>query len=314
MQKTKEEEIIMKINRKIQGAVSIVLVVVLVIAALVGISTYTEKTNEINELHMQYAGINQDLQERDSMVNELVSAFDEIEQNLKFVKEKRQVLSVESKQEGNYDRKQAVIEDITLMNEMLEKSSEHIAQLERKLKNSGFEISSFKKKIAALNKSIDEQNTQIVALQQQIEERDIMLADMSQTIDTMQIVLQAKQDTLLQQQQLIDEKIYQLNKGFVAYGTFKELEEHNVLTKGGGFLGLGKQVKLKRNMDQDYFTELDIHDTKSIPLFSNTATIISEHPDSSYSFVEQDGVVAYLNIDNPDEFWKISKYAVIEIK
>nr|WP_320023560.1 hypothetical protein [uncultured Draconibacterium sp.] len=301
-------------NRKRQNAISIVLVAIIVVAALVGISTYTQKTSEINELQTQNAGINQELQERDSMVNELVGAFDEIEQNLKFIKEKRQVLSVESQKEGNYDKKQAIVEDITLMNDMLEKSSKHIAELERKLKKSGIQLGSFKKKIAALNANIEEQNTQILALQEQIQERDVMLADMSQTIDTMQTVIQAKQDTLTQQQQLINEKIYQLNKGFVAYGTYKELEEHNVLTKDGGFLGLGKQVKLKSDLDQDYFTELNIQETKSIPLFSNEAKIISEHPDSSYSFVEQDGVIAYLNIDNPDEFWKISKYAVIEIK
>ena len=304
----------MTMNRKRQNAISIVLVAIIVVAALVGISTYTQKTSEINELQTQNAGINQELQERDSMVNELAGAFDEIEQNLKFIKEKRQVLSVESQKEGNYDKKQAIVEDITLMNDMLEKSSKHIAELERKLKKSGIELGSFKKKIAALNANIEEQNTQILALQEQIQERDVMLADMSQTIDTMQTVIQAKQDTLTQQQQLINEKIYQLNKGFVAYGTYKELEEHNVLTKDGGFLGLGKQVKLKSDLDQDYFTELNIQETKSIPLFSNEAKIISEHPDSSYSFVEQDGVIAYLNIDNPDEFWKISKYAVIEIK
>lgn len=304
----------MKTNRKIQNAISIGLVVIIVVAALVGISTYTQKKTEITDLQTQNASINQDLQERDSMVNELVGAFDEIEQNLKYIKEKRQVLSIESQKEGNYDKKKAIVEDIALMNEMLEKSSVHIEELGKKLKNSGFQISSFKKKIAALNQNIEEQNTQIVALQQQIEERDVMLADMSQKIDTMQVEIAETKDSLMQKQLLIDQKTYELNKGFIAYGTYKELEENGVLTKDGGFLGLGKQVKLKSDLDQDYFTELNIRDTKSIPLFSNKATVVSEHPDSSYSFVEQDGVIAYLNIENPDEFWKISKYAVIEIK
>nr|WP_319511484.1 hypothetical protein [uncultured Draconibacterium sp.] len=304
----------MKTNRKIQNAISIILVVIIVVAALVGISTYTQKKTEIMDLQSQNANINQDLQERDSMVNELVGAFDEIEQNLKYIKEKRQMLSLESQKEGNYDKKKAIVEDIALMNEMLEKSSEHIEDLEKKLKNSGFQISSFKKKIDALNQNIEDQNTQIVALQQQIEERDVMLADMSHKIDTMQVEIAETKDSLMQKQLVIDEKTYELNKGFIAYGTYKELEENGVLTKDGGFLGLGKQVKLKSNLDQDYFTELNIRDTKSIPLFSNKATVVSEHPDSSYSFVEQDGVIAYLNIDNPDEFWKISKYAVIEIK
>ncbi|WP_297088658.1 hypothetical protein [uncultured Draconibacterium sp.] len=304
----------MKSNRKIQNAISAFLVVVIIGAALVGISIYTKKNTEIDSLQSSNVNINQELQERDSMVNELLGAFDEIEQNLKYIKEKRQVLSIESQTEGNYDKKKAIVEDISLMNEMLEKSSEHIAELERKLQKSGIQISSLKKKIETLNQSVEEQNTQIIALQQQIEKRDEMLAQLNRQVDDMQVEISKQVDTLKIKQQLIEEKTYQLNKGFVAYGTYKELEENGVLTKNGGFLGLGKHISLKKNLDQDYFTELNIRDTKSIPLFSNKATIISEHPDSSYTFIEQDGVIAYLNIDNPDEFWKISKYAVIEIK
>ncbi len=304
----------MKTNKKTQNAISIILVLVIVVAAFTGVSIYNKKTEEINGLQTKNENINQELQQRDSMVNELVGAFDEIEQNLKFIKEKRQVLSVESQKEGNYDKKKAIIEDITLMNEMLEKSSEHIAELEKKLKRSGIEISSFKKKIAALNQSIEDQNMEISTLQKQIEERDVMLAGLNTKVDSMQVAIVAKEDTLKQQQQLIDEKIYQLNKGYFTLGTYKELAENGVLTKDGGFLGLGKHVTLQKNLDDNYFTELNIRETKTIPLYSNKATVISEHPDSSYSFVEKDGVIAYLNIENPDEFWKVSKYAVIEIK
>jgi len=304
----------METKKKTLGAISIVLLVVIVVAAFIGVSVYNKTAQEITGLQTANENINLELQQRDSMVNELVGAFDEIEQNLKFVKEKRQVMSVESQKEGAYDKKKAVIEDIALMNQMLEESSEHIAELEKKLKKSGIQISSFKKKIAALQQSIEDQNQEIVALQQMIEERDVMLADLNTKVDSMQFVVVAKDDTLKQQQDLINEKIYQLNKGFVACGTYKELAENGVLTKDGGFLGLGKHTSMKKNLDKDYFTELDIQETKSIPLFSNKAKVISEHPDSSYSFVEENGVIAYLNIDNPEEFWRVSKYAVIEIK
>jgi len=128
----------------------------------------------------------------------------------------------------------------------------------------------------------------------------------------MQIAQQT--DTLQVKEQLIEEKTNELNKGYVAFGTFKELAANGVVTKDGGFLGIGKHVSLQNNLDEAYFTQLDIRDTKTIPLFTNKATIISEHPDSSYTFIEEDGVIAYLEIENPDEFWKISKYAVIELK
>ncbi|MCK3685539.1 hypothetical protein [Maribellus sp. YY47] len=300
--------------KKSQIASLLLVAVMLIIAIYTGVSVYTKKNQEINTLQTEKQNMNLNLQERDSMVNELMSAFNEIEDNLKFIKEKRQQLSLETSQEGGRDQKKVIIDDIKMMNEMLEKSSEHIAQLEKKLKNSGIELSSFKKKIAALNQNIEDQNNEIVSLQRQLEEKDIMLADLSEQINVMEGELNKKADTLQLKQQVIEEKISDLNRAHVAYGTFKELRDKGVLTKDGGFLGIGKHTAIQENFADDYFTELNIQDTKTIPLFSHKAKVISEHPDSSYSFVEEDGMIAYLQIDNPEEFWKISKYAVIEVK
>ena len=301
-------------NKKTRIATLLLAAVIVIIVVFAGISIYKDKESKINNLQAENVNINQELQERDSLVNEMVSAFNDIEDNLKFIKEKREMLSIETQQEGGRDQKQAIIDDIQLMNEMLEKSSAHIDELEKKLKRSGIEISSFKKKIASLNQSIEEQNVQIAQLQKQLEEKDLMLAEMNQEIDVMKVEMDKKADTLKLKQQVIEEKTYQLNKGYVAFGTYKELAENGVLTKDGGFLGIGKHVSLQENFDNQYFTELNIQDTKTIPLFTSKAKIISEHPDSSYRFIEEDGVIAYLEIDNPEEFWKISKYAVIEIK
>ena len=102
------------------------MVLVIVVAAFIGVSVYNKKTQEITGLQTANENINLELQQRDSMVNELVGAFDEIEQNLKFVKEKRQVMSVESQKEGAYDKKKAVIEDIALMNQMLEERNNFV--------------------------------------------------------------------------------------------------------------------------------------------------------------------------------------------
>lgn len=300
--------------KKSQIASLLLVAVMLVIAIYTGVSIYKQKNSEINSLQTEKLNMNSELQERDSMVNELMTAFNEIEDNLKFIKEKRQQLSLETDKEGGRDQKQAIVDDIKMMNDMLEKSSEHIAQLEKKLKKSGIELSSFKKKIVALNQNIEDQNNEIAMLQKQIEEKDIMLANLNEQMDVVEGELNKKADTLQLKQQVIDEKVSELNKAHIAYGTYKELKDKGVLTKDGGFLGIGKHTAIQENFDDDYFTELNIQDTKTIPLFSHKAKVISEHPDSSYSFVEEDGMIAYLQIDNPEEFWKISKYAVIEVK
>ena len=42
--------------------------------------------------------------------------------------------------------------------------------------------------------------------------------------------------------------------------------------------------------------------------------MISQHPDSSYRYIYDDDQIAYVKIENPDEFWKMTKYAVLELK
>ncbi|NQU86655.1 MAG: hypothetical protein HQ541_12920 [Mariniphaga sp.] len=106
----------------------------------------------------------------------------------------------------------------------------------------------------------------------------------------------------------------ELNKAFLAYGTFKELKENGVLTKDGGILGLGGSKSIPGIFEEDSFMQLDIRETREIPLFTRKVSFITEHPDSSYRFLIDEGLITYLEIENPDEFWKLSKYAVLETK
>lgn len=304
-------------KKKNKHLVILLVLFVLVITAGItykGLSVYDQQVEEITTLTTEKADIHKELTQRDSMVNDLLNAFSDIEDNLQFIKEKRRILSVESQKEGGIDKKQAIIEDIALMNEMLEKSSAHIAELEKKLKRSGIELSSIKKKIKTLNQSITEQNNEILALQNLVEEKDVQLAELNSVVDTLSVMVKRQTDTLNIKEQVIKERTIALNKGFLALGTYKDLAEKGVVSKNGGFLGLGKQVSLQNNLEEAHFTELDIRDTKTIPLFTSKVKVISEHPDSSYHLVEEDGIIAYLEIEKPEEFWKISKYAVIEVK
>jgi hypothetical protein len=107
----------------------------------------------------------------------------------------------------------------------------------------------------------------------------------------------------------------QLHKAYWTFGTFKELKENGVVAREGGILGiLGTNKTLNKELNHNYFTELDIRSTQTIPLYAKKAEVISEHSDSSYRFVYQDDLIAYLEIEDPNEFWKLTKYAVIEVK
>lgn len=295
----------------------IVISLVVVIAAVIGtVIIYNQKQAEVETLTSQNTDLNELIENRDSVVNELVTAFNDIENNLKFIKEKRKQLSIENEKEGQgSDKKQAIIDDINLMNKMLEESSQHIAELEKKLKDSGIRLNSFQQKIASLSQTVADQNSEIEEFKRIIEEKDFMVADLNQKVETMTVEISKQNDTIASKLNVIEQKTKQLNTGHIAYGTYKELKEKGLLAREGGFLGfIGKSKAIQENFDDEYFTELNILETKTIPLNSKKAVVISEHPNNSYTLVEEDGLVSYLQIDNPEEFWKISKYAVIEVK
>jgi len=292
----------------------IIAAAVLVVAIVAGVYVFTKKEAELKTLAGEKSELIQQMQSQDSVMNELEDTFAEIEKNLTFVKEKRSQLSIETG-EGVNNQKQELVADIALMNTMLEESSKKIEELEAKLKKSGINLRAFERRINALNDNINSQNKQIAELQQLVEQKDFQIAEFKTKVKELNEAMAVQNDSLTHESERLIERTNELNTAHVVYGTYKELRDKGLLDKEGGFLGfIGSSKVVNDNLDDDYFTSLDIRDTKIIPLHAKKAQVISEHPADSYSLVEEQGQIAYLQIDNPQEFWKLSKYAVIEIK
>lgn len=291
----------------------IALSVIIVIASIGAYYVFSQKENQFNDLSGQYSEISKELNQRDSVVNEMVYAFDEIESNLDSIIMKRTELALMEK-EGNTNQKQRIVDGIKQLDVLLEQSSQQIAQLESKLKKSGIEVGSFKTKLTLLTENIEKQNLQISELKEEIENRDFTIMAMNQKMVVMEDEIMVAKDSIELQKKTIKEKEDQMNTAYIAFGTYDELKEKGLLIKEGGFLNIGGTKTINKDFNQEYYVKLDKRETNEIPIHSKKARIISEHPDSSYHFVEEDGLITALAIENPSEFWKISKYALIEIK
>ncbi|RIH64702.1 hypothetical protein D1164_13780 [Mariniphaga sediminis] len=294
---------------------------IILLIVITGFIIILNKDAKISDLHMEKTNLSSLIETRDSVINELDGTLSEIEQNLTFIKEKRGQLELEQS-EGNLDKQASIIEDIALMNTMLEESEKKIEELNKKLSSSNVEIKSFRNRIAKLSTELKEQNEVVVQLQRELQERDLHIAEMDVRVDrlendlnVMNDSLNVMNDSIVRSSEKIKQMDHELNKAYWTFGTFKELKEHGVITREGGILGiLGANKTLKENFNEDYFTELDIRSTQTIPLYTKKAEVLSEHSDSSYRLVYQDNLVAYLEIEDPNEFWKLTKYAVIEVK
>lgn len=258
------------------------------------------------------------LNERDSLLglvnadinqlNKFISDFNEIQENLNRIKETQKIISVLSTNpEQIKDAKEKIIEDINLINELLLKNKETIEKLKQQLKKSNSRIFELEKMLANYEKMINEKDQEIIALKAKLEELNIKIVELTTNIDSL------KKESK-QKDEIIISKTQELNTAYYVVGNKKELIEMGILTKEGGFIGIGKIIKMGDNFNKEYFTKVDITKIKEIPLYVKGAKIITTHPSASYEFIKQGKMIDKLLIKDEKEFWSISKYLVILVE
>jgi hypothetical protein len=87
------------------------------------------------------------------------------------------------------------------------------------------------------------------------------------------------------------------------------LKEQNITTSDGLFK---PRKVLQSDFNKNYFARIDARKTKTIPLYSSRAKILTSHPKSSYTLEKENGNFVLLIIDT-EEFWSVSRYLVIEV-
>ena len=308
----KRVEKIAKNEGVVKGAqiTALISFVILVAAGVIFYSMFKrEQKRNTAMLEDQKYSFTEMLNQRDSTINDWVTTFGEIEKNLQAIKEKEKIITLSANdREFSKDRKQQIMEDIQYINTLLEQNKKKIAILNEQLRKNGGTIKGLQARITELEAAVKQSETDIADLKTALADRDFKIDQLNTQVTGMQA-------SIVEKDQTIDQQTAEMHKAFVASGTFKDLKAKGLMSKEGGFLGLGKTKTLKENFPNDLFQQIDITVTKTIPVNSKGAKLITEHPMGSYEMVhENKDKIAYIEITNPDEFWKISKYAVVEIK
>lgn len=290
---------------------AIICFILLVAGGFIVNSMYkNEQKKHVAIVENQKRSFTQLLTSRDSVINEWMLTFDEIEKDLSTVKEKENIITMKSSdQEFSKDKKQQILKDIEYVNTLLDQNKKKIASLTAQLNNSGGTIKGLQVKVAELEANIKQRETEIADLKVALTKKDFEIGQLNTRMSEQQVAITQKDEKITNQ-------TAEMNKGFIASGTYKTLKAKGLLTKEGGFLGLGKKEAMVNNkLAQDAFTQVNITEVKSIPVNSKSAKLITYHPASSYELIrDKDNKIASIDIKNPDEFWKVSKYAVVEIK
>jgi hypothetical protein len=289
---------------------AIISFILLLTAGIVVNSLYKdEQKKHLAIMEIQKRSFTELLTTRDSVINESMLTFDQIEKDLNTVKEKENIISMQSSdKEFSKDKKQQILKDIEYINTVLDQNKKKLASLTAQLKNSGGTIKGLQVKIAELEASMKQRETEISDLKVALVQKDFEIGQLNTRMTDQQIAIAQKDEK-------IGNQTAEMNKGFLASGTYKALKAKGLVSKEGGFLGLGKKESLHQDFSDSLFTQINITETKSIPVNSKNARLITDHPRSSYEMIrDKNNRIASIEIKDPEQFWKISKYAVVEIK
>lgn len=241
------------------------------------------------------------IHDQDSSIQSFILGYNEIQENLDAIKEKEKMVTENSKDaETRKSKEQQIIDDIQAMYDMINKNKQRLASMKGKLKESNTKNAELEKFITRLTADIEAKDIAINDLKSQLEKLNVELS----TVNT--ILEETTQESAV--------KTEKLNTAYYAFGTSKELIKNNVLTKEGGFIGIGKTAKVKEDFNKGYFTKVDVSTLTEIALGAKKAKMVTTHPAGSFKIEGADGKAEKLVITNADDFWSASKYLVIVIE
>lgn len=255
-----------------------------------------EEVAELIELKNKVAQLELENSQKDSVLNETFSFFNDIQINLLKITSKQDEIRLKSSDtELTNDDKEWILQEINNINFLRNQNAKTVASLRKQLKDSGIEITELKDMVDGLVKQIHDKDLQIASLQDQLADVNMEYANLF--------------DEYQQQVELALDVMKEMNTVYYAYGTLEELIENGVLMKEGGFIGIGKKTNMAEDFNQKYFEKLDKTKVREIRIVGKKPKIATDHPLSSYDW-NGDRLI----IKDSDKFWRISSYLVITVK
>ncbi len=238
---------------------------------------------------------------KDSTINEMFGAFNRISENLRLIREKQGLISAsKANVEKGGTMEEGIVADLRAIDSLLNANKAIVARMKKSASASDVKLSELAKTIAGLEQNMRDKDAEIGSIKEQLASSNASLASM------IQMYQDKEQQANLQQEEL--------NTAWYCTGSQKELRDNNILTKEGGVIGIGSVSKLRTSdLNRDYFKEIDITKTTSIPLDAKRAKVVTTHPAGSFELSGTKDHVDKLVIKDPTAFWSVSKYLVVEV-
>ena len=239
------------------------------------------------------------------------SAMNQIEQNIEKIKSTENTISIQPVgKELNDDMRTKINEDMTYLNDMLQANKDELARLKSKIKKSAFRSTELERTISRITKSLEEETSKVALLQAELADKDSLIVKLDTKVSELGKNVEDLSADNKSKETKIKEQDETIHTAWYVFGTRSELKQQKIITSDGLF---SQQRVLQHDFNKNYFVRIDARNTKSIPLYSSHAKILTNHPKSSYTLEKENGNFVLLIVDT-DEFWSVSKYLVVEVE
>ena len=256
-----------------------------------------------------------DLAQKDSLIGEYVTTLNEIDVNLDAIRDTRGmiILGPESNVDENVSKREQIMRNISMISLLLENKQQKLEELEKELAASGTKVNSLRAVTKSYEQKIKESQAEIESLKTQLASAQATNAELEKAGSE----LRSENGQLKQQNEVLNVQITELDRtshtAWYTMGTAKKLREEKVISTEGNLL-TGKTYKLSGDLNRTQFAEVSTREPIVLSINSAKARLITSHPDGSYKLNKTEEGKLQLQITEPELFWSLSRYLVIETK
>ncbi len=287
-----------------------------IITLLIGILLSCE-SSDVKRLKQKYKTLSEEKLRQDSLLNEFMLAFEHIEENLRIIKERENIIALKADDPDFYlTGEERILRDIKMISDLLLENKEIIEDLDSRWSQVNQQNAILQDVVSKLTSQLEENDKRISDLTSSLSVKDEELATLTKRNDELMKAQANLMDEIATNKLHIAEKDNLLNKNeeeisflktqvssaYFITGDRKRLKAKNIIA--------GNQ-KLGYNFDLSQFVKINVDEVNFIPVAKKKAKLLTRHPKESYVFHEKNNRIENIEIVDAKKFWEVSKYLVV---
>lgn len=276
---------------------------ILVVVLATGLLTTScvEKSKKYQQLLSEKEAAVVENQQIEAEYNNALGIISDVENNLQAIREAEGLMMMNNENLAGREKLNAELNQIK---EAMALNGVRLDSLNDVLQNSKRDNKQLRSTVKKLQAQLEEKTRVIDSLQIQINERDNQITGLNVKVENLNADIKEVQAINDSQAQTIADQIVQMNTVYYMAATKKELKENGILNS---------KYILNKEVPTEKFIQVDKRELDKITLEAKKAVVLSAHPVNSYKIVKNENTIT-LQINNPEQFWSVTKYLVISTK